>query len=145
MMNIIIEEDIYDQQYVEERTENFDQLKAVVSRYTPRVVEQITSVRVSDLEDAARAYATTGKSMLFYAMGITQHATGTDNVKTCANLAMLTGHVGRPSTGVNPLRGQNNVQGACDMGALPNVFSGYQQVANEEVRKSLSMPGVWET
>ncbi|MBW2599397.1 MAG: molybdopterin-dependent oxidoreductase, partial [Deltaproteobacteria bacterium] len=92
-------------------------------------------VRVSDLEDAARAYATTAKAMLFYAMGITQHATGTDNVKTCANLTMLTGHVGRPSTGVNPLRGQNNVQGACDMGALPNVFSGYQQVANEDVRK----------
>jgi formate dehydrogenase alpha subunit len=135
IMNIIIEEDIYDREYVEERTENFDQLKAVVGRYTPRVVEQITGVRASDLEDAARAYATTEKAMLLYAMGITQHATGTDNVKTCANLAMLTGHVGRPSTGVNPLRGQNNVQGACDMGGLPNVFSGYQQVANEEVRK----------
>ncbi len=135
IMNIIIEEGIYDREYVEGRTENFEQLKSVVSRYSPRVVEQITGVHVRDLEAAARAYATAEKAMILYAMGITQHTTGTDNVKTCANLAMLTGHVGKPSTGVNPLRGQNNVQGACDMGGLPNVYSGYQQVANEEVKK----------
>lgn len=135
LMNIIIEEDIYDREYVETRTENFDQLKSVVKRYTPRIVEQITGVSTGDLEKAARAYASAEKAMLLYAMGITQHTTGTDNVKTCANLAMLTGHVGKPSTGVNPLRGQNNVQGACDMGGLPNVFSGYQQVGNEEARK----------
>jgi formate dehydrogenase alpha subunit len=135
MMNIIIEEGLYDKEFVENRTEGFDQLKAVVSRYTPRVVEKISGVSVHDLETAARLYAKADKAMLVYAMGITQHTTGTDNVKSCANLSMLTGHIGRPSTGVNPLRGQNNVQGACDMGALPNVYSGYQPVIDAAVKK----------
>jgi len=128
MMNIIIQEDLYDRPYVESRTEGFDELKALVSRYTPKVVEQITGVRSADLYRAAVMYAQADKAMIVYAMGITQHVTGTDNVKTLANLAMLTGHVGRHSTGVNPLRGQNNVQGACDMGGLPGVFTGYQRV-----------------
>jgi formate dehydrogenase alpha subunit len=135
MMNIIIEEDLYDKKFVEERTEGFEQLKSVVSKYTPRVVEKISGIPAHDLEKAARMYAIADKAMIVYAMGITQHTTGTDNVKTCANLAMLTGHIGRPSTGVNPLRGQNNVQGACDMGALPNVYSGYQPVADPAIRK----------
>ncbi len=116
-MNIIIEEDLYDKAFVEERTEGFDTLKSVVSRYTPRVVERISGIPAHDLETAARMYAAADKAMIVYCMGITQHTTGTDNVKSCANLAMLTGHIGRPSTGVNPLRGQTNVQGACDMGA----------------------------
>ena len=135
MMNIIIEEGLWDREYVENRTEGFEQLQALVSRYGPRVVEKISGIDRRDLEKAARMYAAADKAMIVYAMGITQHTTGTDNVKSCANLAMLTGHVGRPSTGVNPLRGQNNVQGACDMGALPNVFSGYQPVADAAVRK----------
>jgi formate dehydrogenase alpha subunit len=135
MMNIIIEEDLYDKEFVENRTEGFDQLKAVVSRYTPRVVEKISGVAAQDIEKAARLYAKADKSMIVYAMGITQHTTGTDNVKSCANLSMLTGHIGRPSTGVNPLRGQNNVQGACDMGGLPNVYSGYQPVIDTAVKK----------
>jgi formate dehydrogenase alpha subunit len=135
LMNVIIEEDLYDKAFVEERTEGFDALKSVVSRYTPRVVERISGIPAHDLETAARMYAKADKAMIVYCMGITQHTTGTDNVKSCANLAMLTGHIGRPSTGVNPLRGQNNVQGACDMGALPNVFSGYQPVTDAVVRK----------
>jgi len=135
IMHIIIAEDLYDREYVETRTEGFDVLKQSVSRYTPRVVEQLSGVPAADLEGAARMYAGTEKAMLLYAMGITQHATGTDNVKSCANLAMLTGHVGRASTGVNPLRGQNNVQGACDMGGLPNVYSGYQPVGDAAVRE----------
>jgi len=135
LMNIIIEEDLYDKAFVEERTEGFDTLKSVVSRYTPRVVERISGIPAHDLETAARMYAAADKAMIVYCMGITQHTTGTDNVKSCANLAMLTGHIGRPSTGVNPLRGQTNVQGACDMGALPNVFSGYQPVTDAVVRK----------
>lgn len=135
MMNIIIEEGLFDREYVESRTEGFEALQSMVSRYSPRVVEKITGVDRHDLEQAARLYAATEKAMIVYAMGITQHTTGTDNVKSCANLAMLTGHVGKPSAGVNPLRGQNNVQGACDMGALPNVFSGYQPVADAAVRK----------
>ncbi len=117
-MNVIIEEGLYDKEFVETRTEGFDQLKEVVSKYPPQVVEKISGINSSDLKKAARMYAKADKAMLAYAMGITQHTTGVDNVKTCANLAMLTGNLGRPSTGVNPLRGQNNVQGACDMGAL---------------------------
>jgi formate dehydrogenase alpha subunit len=135
IMNIIIEEGLFDREYVENRTEGFEQLRALVSRYSSRVVEKISGIDRHDLEKAARMYAAADKAMIVYAMGITQHTTGTDNVKSCANLAMLTGHVGRPSTGVNPLRGQNNVQGACDMGALPNVFSGYQPVADAAARK----------
>jgi len=135
LMNIIIQEDLYDKEFVASRTEGFDQLKSVVSRYTPRVVENISGVSAGALEKAARMYAGAHKAMLVFAMGITQHTTGTDNVKSCANLAMLCGNIGRPSTGVNPLRGQNNVQGACDMGALPNVFSGYQSVTDKGLRK----------
>jgi len=135
IMHVIIEEGLYNKAFVETRTEGFDQLKAVVDRYKPRVVEKISGINARDLEEAARMYAAADKAMIVYAMGITQHTTGTDNVKSCASLAMLTGHVGKPSTGVNPLRGQNNVQGACDMGALPNVFSGYQPVADPAARK----------
>ena len=135
MMNVIISEGLYDKEFVEKRTEDFEGLESVVKKYTPRVVERISGIDANQIEEAARMYAGTKKAMILYAMGITQHATGTDNVKSCANLAMLTGHVGRPSTGVNPLRGQNNVQGACDMGALPNVFSGYQKVTDTNVRK----------
>jgi predicted molibdopterin-dependent oxidoreductase YjgC len=135
IMNVIIEEGLDDKEFVETRTEGFDQLKALVSKYPPRVVEKISGINSRDLKNAARMYAKADKAMLVYAMGITQHTTGVDNVKTCANLAMLTGHLGRPSTGVNPLRGQNNVQGACDMGALPNVYSGYQPVTDLAVKK----------
>ena len=135
MMNVIIEEDLYDKEFVETRTENFEQLKEVVSKYPPKVVEKISGISTVDLKKAARMYAKADKAMIAYAMGITQHTTGVDNVKTCANLAMLTGHLGRPAVGVNPLRGQNNVQGACDMGGLPNVYSAYQPVIDANVKK----------
>ena len=135
MMNIIIEEELYDKEFVEKRTEGFDALKALVSRYTPKIVQLISGINATDLERAARMYAQAPKAMILYAMGITQHTTGTDNVKSCANLAMLTGHLGKPSSGVNPLRGQNNVQGACDMGGLPVVYTGYQRVNDPAVKK----------
>ena len=135
MMNVIIEEDLYDKEFVETRTEKFEQLKEIVSKYPPKVVEKISSISTVDLKKAARMYAKADKAMIAYAMGITQHTTGVDNVKTCANLAMLTGHLGRPAVGVNPLRGQNNVQGACDMGGLPNVYSAYQPVIDANVKK----------
>jgi len=135
MMNFIIQEECYDKEFIEARTEGFDALKATVARYTPKVSEMITGIKALDLNRAATMYARADKAMLVYAMGITQHTTGTDNVKSCANLAMLTGHVGRPSTGVNPLRGQNNVQGACDMGGLPGVLTGYQRVNDGAVMK----------
>ena len=134
MMNIIIAEDLYDKKYVEERTEEFDALKKIVEKYTPEYVEKITDIPADDLREAARLYAKSGASAILYAMGITQHTTGTDNVKSLANLAMLCGNLGIPGGGVNPLRGQNNVQGACDMGALPNVFPGYQPVINPDFR-----------
>jgi formate dehydrogenase alpha subunit len=134
MMHIIIEEGLYDQAFVDDRTEGFDELKAAVAGYTPARVQRITGIPAGDLEAAARIYATAERAALLYAMGITQHTTGVDNVLSCANLAMLTGNVGKPGTGVNPLRGQNNVQGACDLGGLPNVYSGYQAVTIESVQ-----------
>jgi formate dehydrogenase alpha subunit len=134
MMHVIIEEGLYDQAFVDDRTEGFDELKATVSGYTLARVQRITGIPAEDLQAAARIYATAEHSALLYAMGITQHTTGVDNVLSCANLAMLTGNVGKPGTGVNPLRGQNNVQGACDLGGLPNVYSGYQAVTIESVQ-----------
>ena len=135
LMNVIIEEGLYAKEYVAERTEGFDALKAVVAKYTPAYVEKISGVPAEDLKKAARMYAKANRASIIYAMGITQHISGTDNVKSTANLSMLCGNVGIEGGGVNPLRGQNNVQGACDMGALPNVYPAYQQVANEDIRK----------
>jgi len=135
LINVIIAEDLYAKEYVAERTEGFDALKAVVAKYTPEYVENISGVPAEDLKKAARMYAKANRASIIYAMGITQHISGTDNVKSTANLAMLCGNVGIEGGGVNPLRGQNNVQGACDMGALPNVYPAYQQVANEDIRK----------
>ena len=147
LMNVIINEDLYAKEYVKTRTEGFEAMKDTVDKYTPEYVEDITGIPVEDLKTAARMYAEANSASILYAMGITQHSHGTDNVKSCANLAMLCGNVGIEGGGVNPLRGQNNVQGACDMGALPNVFPAYQQVANDEARTkfekawSVSLPG----
>jgi formate dehydrogenase major subunit/formate dehydrogenase alpha subunit len=135
MMNVIIAEGLADETFINERTENYEALKETVKRYTPEYVEKITGIPASDLKTAARLYATSGASSIVYAMGITQHITGTDNVKSCANLAMLTGNIGRPGTGVNPLRGQNNVQGACDVACLPGNLPAYKRVAEEAERK----------
>jgi formate dehydrogenase alpha subunit len=135
LMHIIIKEGLQDKDFVANRCENFEALESTVKNYTPDYVSRLTGISEEDLYAVARLYATTDRSMLFYTLGITEHICGTQNVMSCANLAMLTGHLGRPGTGVNPIRGQNNVQGACDMGALPNVFSGYQPVINEDNRK----------
>jgi formate dehydrogenase alpha subunit len=134
MMHVIIEERLYDQAFVKERTEGFEELKVAVASYTPDRVQRITGILAEDLAQAARAFAQAERAAILYAMGITQHTTGVDNVLSCANLAMLTGNVGKEGTGVNPLRGQNNVQGACDLGGLPNVYSGYQAVTVESVQ-----------
>ena len=141
LMNIIIAEDLYAKEYVADRTEGFDSLKAAVEKYTPEYVEKISGVPAEDLKKAARMYAKANRASILYAMGITQHISGTDNVKSTANLSMLCGNVGIEGGGVNPLRGQNNVQGACDMGGLPDVFPAYQQVANEDARKKFET--VW--
>lgn len=135
MMHVILKERLYDEGFVKERTEGFSELAEMLERYAPEDVEGITGVSADDIRAAARMYAKAERAGILYAMGITQHTTGTDNVMSVANLAMLTGNVGKRSAGVNPLRGQNNVQGACDMGGLPNVYTGYQAVTNDEARK----------
>jgi formate dehydrogenase alpha subunit len=135
MMHVIIKEDLHDKAFIAERTEDFDKLAAALKAYTPDMVERITGVPAQDIEKAARIFAQAKTGAIFYAMGITQHTTGVDNVKALANLAMVTGNVGKENTGVNPLRGQSNVQGACDMGALPNVFPGYQPVTDDNARR----------
>jgi formate dehydrogenase alpha subunit len=133
-MNIILANGWEDRAFIEERTEGFEKVQEIVKKYTPELVSQITGVPVEQLEEAARLYATAECAEIFYTLGITEHVCGTDNVMSCANLAMLTGNIGKESSGVNPMRGQNNVQGACDMGALPNVYPGYQQVTNPEAQ-----------
>jgi formate dehydrogenase alpha subunit len=142
MLNIIIGEGWYDTEFIRTRTEGFEELKESVKEYPPSVVSQITGLSVDDLYQAARLYAQSAKACIIYAMGITQHTSGTDNVWALANLAMATGNVGKEGAGVYPLRGQNNVQGACDMGALPNVFSGYQSVADLTIRGKFE--GAWK-
>ena len=130
LMHIIIRDGLEAKEFIRNRTENYEELAEVVKKYTPEFVEKITGIPKTVLTEAAHIYAETEKAMIVFAMGITQHTTGVSNVKSLANLAMLTGHVGFPATGVNPLRGQNNVQGACDVGGLPDVYSGYQKVEN---------------
>ncbi len=131
LINNIIQEGLQNQEFIKERTEGFEELKAAVSSFTPDVVSKITGIPEKDLALAARLYAS-DKAAIYYTMGITQHTHGTDNVKALGNLSMICGNVGFPGAGVNPLRGQNNVQGACDMGGLPDVFSGYQSVSDPE-------------
>lgn len=135
MMNIIISEGLANTDFIQSRTEGYEALAEVVAKYTPEKVAEICGISAEDLKKAARLYAESGAASICYAMGLTQHTTGTDNVKSSCNLALLTGNLGKPGAGVNPLRGQNNVQGACDMGALPVVFTAYQAVTNEEARQ----------
>ena len=135
MMRVIVDDELLDSAFIKERCENFDAFNQSLKNFGLDVVEYITGVPGEKIVEAARLYAMNKPATLLYAMGITQHSHGTDNVMATANLAMLTGNVGKPSTGVNPLRGHNNVQGACDMGALPNVYPGYQPVTDPAMRK----------
>ncbi|MBI4744830.1 MAG: formate dehydrogenase subunit alpha [Actinobacteria bacterium] len=135
LMNVILEEGLINKKFIGDCTIGFDEVEKIVKKYTPEMVEKISGIQADDLRQAARLFAEASDASIIYSMGITQHSTGTDNVLSIANLAMLTGNIGRPGAGVNPLRGQNNVQGACDMGALPNVFPGYQKIDNEDARK----------
>jgi len=135
MLNVIISRGWLNKSFVDERTEGFEALADSVKDFSPETVEKITGVPAGDIVEAARLYAMAPASSILYAMGITQHVTGTNNVLALANLAMVTGQIGKPSSGVNPLRGQNNVQGACDMGGLPNFYPGYQRTDDEAVRQ----------
>jgi formate dehydrogenase major subunit/formate dehydrogenase alpha subunit len=135
MMQVIIAEGLENRAFVDTRCEEFGRLAESVREWTPERAAVITGLAPEEIAAAARLYAGSGAAMIFYSMGITQHTHGVDNVRCIAALAMLTGNVGRPGTGVNPLRGQNNVQGGCDMGALPDLYSGYQKVADPQVRE----------
>jgi formate dehydrogenase alpha subunit len=143
IMNVILKEGWHNSTFIKERTEGFEKFQKVVETYTPEKVEAITGVHAEDIRRIAETYARSESSTIVYAMGITQHITGVDNVKSLANLAMLCGHIGRESTGVNPLRGQNNVQGACDMGALPDVYPGYQTVT--DLKNAENFGKAWNT
>lgn len=138
LMHIILKEKLFNQEFIQNRTEGFSELQKTLAKYTPEYVQKITGIPTDQLISAAKIYGASRQASIVYAMGITQHSHGTDNVKSLANLAMLTGNIGKENTGVNPLRGQNNVQGACDMGALPDVFSGYQKVSDSAVREKFA-------
>jgi len=135
MMRVIVDEELHDSAFIEERCENFEAFRESLGAFDPDFVSRTTGVPREKIAEAARWFATLKPASIFFAMGITQHSHGTDNVLATSNLAMLTGNVGKPSSGVNPLRGQNNVQGACDVGALPNVYSGYQKVDDPGVQE----------
>jgi formate dehydrogenase alpha subunit len=138
LMHVIIKEGLHAKQFIENRTEGFEELQKIVEKFTPDTVEQITGIPAQEIIDAARLFAQAERGSILYCMGITQHTTGTDNVKSLANLAMLCGNMGIAGGGVNPLRGQNNVQGACDMGGLPDVYSGYQKVIDPDARQRMA-------
>ncbi len=133
LMYIILEKGWEDKSYIEERTEGFDEFKTTVMQYPPEKASEITGIPVEKLYEAAEILAKNSPMAVIWAMGITQHIVGVRNVMDLANLQMLLGNMGKAGSGVNPLRGQNNVQGACDMGGLPNVFTAYQPVTNPEV------------
>ncbi len=133
MMHVILKEGLADRKFIEEKTEGFEALEQLVAEYTPEKVAEICHIEADDLIKAARLYAKAEKAPIIYCLGVTEHSTGTEGVMSMSNMAMLVGKIGKPGCGVNPLRGQNNVQGACDMGCMPFDFPGYQKVANPEV------------
>jgi formate dehydrogenase alpha subunit len=134
MMNVIISEKLQNTEFIDSRTNGFESLSKVVQNYSPQQAEKLTHVPADRIISAARAFASAKAASIIYCMGVTQHTCGTETVIDCANLAMLCGQLGRPGTGVNPLRGQDNVQGACDMGALPASYPGYQPVTDAATR-----------
>lgn len=142
IMHVIVKEGLVDSIFVKEHTEEFESLKKVVDAFTPEEGERITGVPREKIIEAARLYGSSGNAGIYYTMGITQHTHGTDNVFSIANLALMTGNLGKESSGVNPLRGQNNVQGATDMGCIPNMYPGYQKVDIPSVRSKFEQ--LWD-
>ena len=142
LLHIIIKKGWEDKEFIEKRCTNYDSILELIERYPPNVVTEITGISEELLYETAKLYANTEKAGIYYTLGITEHTTGTANVMNLANLAMVTGHLGLENSGINPLRGQNNVQGACDMGALPNTFPGYQSVKEEKFLNPLDNAGL---
>ncbi len=143
IMKVIVDEGLMDEKFIEERSENFEEFKKSFKDYDINTVETITGVDKQLIVEAARLYASTKPASILYSLGITEHTHGTENVFALGNLALLTGNMGKPSTGVNPIRGQNNVQGACDMGCLPDVYPGYQSVEDQETINKFE--NAWDT
>ena len=143
MMHVIVEEGLTDRAFIAQRTSGYDELVKVVQDYTPDYVAHITGVPPALVVEAARAYGKAPSAAIVYCMGITQHTTGSDNVSACANLALICGQVGRPGAGLWPLRGQNNVQGACDMGALAEFYPGYRRVDDPQAAETFRQ--AWES
>ena len=135
LMHVIIKEDLVDHDYINEFTEGFEELKKLVEEYPPEKVAKICHIDPDQLIEAARMYATAEKAPIIYCLGVTEHSSGTEGVMSLSNMAAICGKIGKSGCGVNPLRGQNNVQGACDMGAIPTDYPGYQKVDNPEVQK----------
>ncbi len=134
MAHVIITEGLADEEFIQKNTDGFENVRAAVAKYTPEEAEKVTGVPADDIRRSARMYATTKKAGIYYTLGITEHTHGTDNVYCLANLVLMTGHLGKRSAGMNPLRGQNNVQGANDSGASPIFYPGYQKVTDDEAR-----------
>ena len=134
LCNVIYNEGLMDEEFIREKTNDFDEFVEVIKNYTPEYVSPICGISPEDIRKAARMYATIKPAMILYGMGVCQFGQAVDVVKGLANLGLMTGNFGKPSTGIGPVRGQNNVQGACDMGVLPNNYPGYQNVTNDEVR-----------
>ncbi|TBL60167.1 formate dehydrogenase subunit alpha [Hafnia alvei] len=132
--HVLIEENLYDKSYVANFTEGFEEYRQIVADYSPEAVEKLVGVPAEDIRQAMRTYAAAPSATIMWGMGVTQFGQAVDVVKGLSGLALLTGNLGRPDVGVGPVRGQNNVQGACDMGVLPNEFPGYQSVTNPEIR-----------
>ncbi|HKM97075.1 MAG TPA: molybdopterin-dependent oxidoreductase, partial [Buttiauxella sp.] len=128
----------YDQSFVAARTEGFDEYRKIVAGYTPESVEEITGLKAADIRHAARMYANAKTATILWGMGVTQFYQGVETVRSLTSLALMTGNLGKPNVGVNPVRGQNNVQGACDMGALPDTYPGYQYVKDEKSREKFA-------
>ncbi|OFU91092.1 formate dehydrogenase subunit alpha, partial [Proteus sp. HMSC10D02] len=136
--HVIIEEDLYDKSFVASRSEGFEEYRKIVEGYTPESVEEITGVSAQEIRACARMYASAKSAAILWGMGVTQFYQGVETVRSLTSLAILTGNLGKPSVGVNPVRGQNNVQGACDMGALPDTYPGYQYVKFPENREKFA-------
>jgi len=137
LIHTIVEEELYDLQYVQANTEGFEELKTRIKDFSPEAMADVCGIEAETLRDVARRYATSERSIIFWGMGISQHVHGTDNARCLITLAFITGHVGRPGTGLHPLRGQNNVQGASDAGLIPMVYPDYRSVESDEIREEI--------
>ena len=134
MMHVIINENLHNKKFIDEHTNGFEEIIETIKNYSPEKVSPICGIEVNVIKEVARLYATSESSIIFWGMGISQHIYGTDNARCLISLALMTGQIGRESTGLHPLRGLNNVQGASDVGLIPMVYPDYQPVTDSAIR-----------